>query len=339
MNDFILIAVTDPILAPEATHAAAATGREVISCTDPRDIARHIHRAAAVIADRDTAGHIAGCGRSGGVYFVAPDPGPIDFEAAMTCHADAAFVLPAESTELLAALANVGQPTEESGPGMCIAVEGSAGGLGVSTLAAALALTAAPAVLVDAAAHRGGLDLVLGLEDEPGARWPDVNFRAGGDVSGADIIRAVPSTPSGVAVLSGARSTVAGPSRVRRADVDAAVMALRGHELVVVDGMATDATDHVVVLTSAQVRPATAAAQMLAELAAEGVPASLVVARSTWASMSLEEVERLTHHDVVATLPQVRGLAKEMELTGMSQPPRPLRQAARLVLEHAGWVA
>lgn len=59
-----------------------------------------------------------------------------------------------------------------------IAIAGASGGVGVSTLAAAVTLTAAevrgPAVCVDADDLGGGVDLHFGVEDRAGVRWPDL---------------------------------------------------------------------------------------------------------------------------------------------------------------------
>jgi secretion/DNA translocation related CpaE-like protein len=110
-----------------------------------------------------------------------------------------------------------------------VGVVGARGGVGASTLAAALSLSlvaggrgalsgrrrhrepAGPAtarggqrvVLVDLDPVGGGLDVHLGIEGVPGVRWPDL-AGARGDVSGADLTGLLP-TWRGVAVLSGDR--------------------------------------------------------------------------------------------------------------------------------------
>ena len=54
-STFILVAVSDPVIHPEATHVAAATGHDVIDTIDPREITRLLPRAHAVLVDADTA--------------------------------------------------------------------------------------------------------------------------------------------------------------------------------------------------------------------------------------------------------------------------------------------
>jgi secretion/DNA translocation related CpaE-like protein len=98
--------------------------------------------------------------------------------------------------------------------GLVVAVIGGCGGAGASVLAAALARTAArsgPTLLVEIDQLGGGADLLLGAEDEPGLRWPDLTSARGrllpGSLSGA-----LPLI-DGVHVLAAARSgPVTGPS-------------------------------------------------------------------------------------------------------------------------------
>lgn len=75
-----------------------------------------------------------------------------------------------------------------------VAVVGTAGGVGASTLAALVArrLSRSTAtVLVDLDPGAAGIDVLLGLEDADGARWPDLGA-AGGDVRGADVVALLP---------------------------------------------------------------------------------------------------------------------------------------------------
>lgn len=60
-----------------------------------------------------------------------------------------------------------------------IGVLGGSGGIGASSFAAALARAAAPAVLVDVDAVGGGIDVLLGIEAERGARWSGVRLSGG----------------------------------------------------------------------------------------------------------------------------------------------------------------
>ena len=89
-----------------------------------------------------------------------------------------------------------------------IGVVGACGGVGTSVFAAALAAAAARAgartVLVDGARDGGGLDVLLGIEDEPGLRWPDLHA-ARGEVVGEQLHALLPCW-RGVSVLSADRT-------------------------------------------------------------------------------------------------------------------------------------
>ena len=84
-------------------------------------------------------------------------------------------------------------------------VIGASGGLGVSTLAVALAVRAGPrvgaTVAIDGAPDGGALDVTACLEHLPGLRWPDL-AAAQGALDGAALLRALPSEAT-TRVLSG----------------------------------------------------------------------------------------------------------------------------------------
>src|SRR5579875_2141374 len=60
-----------------------------------------------------------------------------------------------------------------------VAVLGGSGGVGASTFAAALATAAGRAVLVDCDPLGGGIDVLLGVEAVPGARWSGLRVNGG----------------------------------------------------------------------------------------------------------------------------------------------------------------
>ncbi|APT91762.1 hypothetical protein CPHO_01170 [Corynebacterium phocae] len=344
MNSYILIALTDQLLLTEAAHAAAAATSaqqlEVKTSADPRDIARYAPKASAIVVDASTAAHVGAQAPAAPVYFLTPDPGPIEYEAALACHAQECFLVPAQSPQLLEALAATNTPgVAAASASQVLAVTGTAGGLGASTLAVSLSCALAPAALVDARAGAGGIDLLVGLEQTPGLRWPDLNIGAG-KVDGADIHAVLPVSAGGVAVLSHARSTVDDPFELPTSALAACTTALSYHHPVVVDGMdvAPFSPDHVVVLTAAEVRAAAAAAGVVATLRARGINHSLVLRHRGWSSLSTAEVEDVVSTDVVAEIPTLRRLPRLVEEAGLNPPlPRRLQQACDLVLANAGW--
>jgi len=91
--------------------------------------------------------------------------------------------------------------------GRLIVVAGSRGGAGTSCLAAALANAVQSktqrAVLVDLCEGSAGLEVLLGIEGEPGARWPEIEA-ARGEINGNELMLALPQW-QGVPVLSVSR--------------------------------------------------------------------------------------------------------------------------------------
>lgn len=366
---FILVAVGDPVTHPEAMHVAAATGHQVVDTVDPRDVTRHFPRADAMLVDAETAGHVATLGRRERIYFLAPDPGPVDWRAALTCHADQAFLLPAQAPELLAELGHASAPHAgaDAGPaggrerrpgtggvgGTVIAVTGSCGGAGVSTLAGSVARLAAQGeagavTLVDGVGNSGGLDLLLGLEDTSGARWPDLRLGEGA-VAAEDLRAALPATRDGIAVLAAARSAIADPFTLDPQAVTTVLDSLRaGTGTTVVDlppdgllsasGEAVlDACGQVAIVVPAEVRPAAAAARLTAQLARTRTPVAVIARHRGWSGLTPADLEKVARADVVAELGTVARLPRTVELTGLpEQLPRPLATAARAVLDEAG---
>jgi secretion/DNA translocation related CpaE-like protein len=116
-----------------------------------------------------------------------------------------------------------------------VAVVGGRGGAGATTLASALALSAARAgrraLLVDGDPLGGGIDLVFGGEQHRGLRWPDLRTTTG-RLPAAELTAALPRL-SDLSVLSWDRGDApAVPVEAVRAVLGAG---RRGHELVVVD--------------------------------------------------------------------------------------------------------
>ena len=176
-------------------------------------------------------------------------------------------------------------------------VIGASGGLGVSTLAVALAVRAGPlvgaTVAVDGAPDGGALDVTACLEHLPGLRWPDL-AAVQGALDGAALLRALPGEGT-TRVLAGT-GTGAGRGRgLGEAVVRAALTGMsRVCGVVVVDlgrslWLADQCTELVVVAgTSARhLADATALADGVHDL---GCPAVLAVRTGRGDPVSPEEV-------------------------------------------------
>ncbi|MBI8999616.1 septum site determining protein [Corynebacterium sp. CCM 9185] len=340
----ILVVVVDPVLHPEAIHVATVTGRTVIDTVDPEEIARYAPRAHAVLADADGSAQFRTGTRHPRLFLVAPDPGPVDWRAAMTCHAESAFLLPAQSPELLAAF---GQGDVTPSGGRVLGVLGAVGGSGASTLAAAVArvLVDDTPILVDAVNGSGGLDLLLCLEDAPGARWPELAFDRG-HVELTDLMKALPRTPDGVTVLSTTRSRIRDPFVLETGRLMAVLDCIRaGAGTAIVDlpsghagaRWAVTLCDLVVLVVPAEVRAVAAAAALTAELAGHRTPCFTVLRHRSWSGIDATEMERLTSTDCLAELGQVANLPKSCELHGLpARLPRVLASTARAIAAELG---
>lgn len=356
----ILIAVEDALLHPEATHLAAATGRPIIDSRGPDDLVRHYSRAFAVFIDAARAPDLDPLPPRGGVFLLSGDIN--------TPPADA-FVLPAQAADLLKALGKLAlaAPGENRGHGPAaprartraggagnsgsagavgtvVAFVGAAGGAGTSTIAAAVARAAAAdmhPVVVDAHRYSGGLDLLLGVEEEVGARWGEIEIGEG-SVDRAQLRQALPQTKDGIAVLTAARTTVlatAGAHGGLRAEVDRVTTVLGAGGFTVVDAppdALPNRCDHAFVVVPAEVRAAAAAALISAECRAANTPVSLVLRHRGWSGLSSEEVERVAGADVVAEVKHLPRLVRVCEVGGLPlHMPRPLAAAAETILEVA----
>ncbi|WPF66319.1 MULTISPECIES: septum site-determining protein Ssd [unclassified Corynebacterium] len=342
----VLLIVLRPALHSEALHIAVASGMKVIDTSDPAEITRYYPRASVVLIDDEAGSLLPPLPPGGGppVYLVAGDPGPVPHHAVVACHAERGFVIPAQASDLLRALGTSAR--ESAAPvaprGRVLGVLGAVGGVGTSTLAAAVAREAARehrAVLLDAVDHSGGLDLLMGCEDAPGARWPDLHV-AEGSLAAEDLLAALPHSGE-VAVLSAARGTVAEDYRLTGEELRGAVETLRQGEIPVVMDLpgagdlcltGAEACDEVVVLCSAEVRAGARLAGLAARLRARGIAASVVLRHRGWSGLDAQDIQHVSQLPVLAEFPTIAGLAKATERGGLpAHLPRSLRSVAKVV--------
>jgi len=186
----------------------------------------------------------------------------------------------------------------QPGSGRLVTVVGGSGGVGASTLAAALAVGATlrglPAMLVDLDVLGGGIDLLVGAEGVAGWRWPRLGAAQGhlGDLTGH-----LPRI-AGLDVLSTTRDDPRpDPEQLAPGAVRAVLAsATRTHRLVVVDlprsltPAALEAlrrADLAVLMASAEVRGIAAARRMADTLRQTTEALALVVRRPRGAGNDL----------------------------------------------------
>jgi secretion/DNA translocation related CpaE-like protein len=231
-----LVVSADEHLLDDLLRLLAAAGAEPELATGGAAL-RRAHREAPLVllgADAFDTPVVRALPRRPGVVVVATrELSPTEWASAVELGAERVALLPADEGWLLSRAATaVRSPVER---GWLVAVGGSCGGAGASTLATALALTAGRAgpgvLLVDADPWGGGLDLLLGAERTEGLRWPQLTDLRG-RVAGDALMAALPDV-GGVCVLAAARGT---PGPVPGEAMEAVIEAARaGGWPVVVD--------------------------------------------------------------------------------------------------------
>ena len=209
--------------------AVAAQDLRAIVATDLDAVAARWSEAALVFVADECAEWVAqrALPRRDGVYVIGENESAL---AAWSAPLGARVIPLPDGVAWLGAVLDEGS-SQSGAPVM--AVMGGSGGVGASTLAAGIAMAAASrgtrAALVDVDALGGGLDLLMGVEQTGGWRWPKLR---GADGYVGDLREYLPQV-DGVSVLSMSRETA---TDLAREPLAAIVQSLRrSHGLVVVD--------------------------------------------------------------------------------------------------------
>ena len=305
---------------------------------------RAVWRAAhVVVVGADLARAVAAAGlprRADVVVLSTEEPDAALWRSAVELGAAQVLCLPADDQDLVELISDAAE--ERTASGTTIAVIGGCGGAGASTLAAALAVTAARAgstLLVDGDRFGGGLDVLLGAEQQPGARWSDLASTRG-RLSAAALTGALVRVDD-LAVLSWDRTEAVELGT----DAAAAVMdaAIRGFRWVVLDlPRALDAAalvlagaaDFVVIVVPAAVRAVAAAATVAADVLGQCGELRLVVRDARAGQLDAAEVAAALGLPVAASVqsePAVASAAERGE-PPLRRPRGSLHDACRLLL-------
>ena len=268
----VLVITTDPLLARHVLAVVAAVGLEPDQATTDEAVRRGWRTAAAVLVGHDHADRIARLTlpSRGEVYVVGRDEDRTSTAEWSTRLRAAVATLPVGGADLAQALSRLRRTAREA---HVLALVGGSGGVGASTLAAALALRAARegrrTLLLDADPLGGGLDVLLGAEGLAGWRWGHLRDARGhlGDLSGQ-----LPHC-EGVDVLAFGHGTHASSPPGEEAVAAVLASAATTHDLVVADLPRPPAAELDVVLEAA------AAVLLVARADVRGVAAAAVVAR------------------------------------------------------------
>ena len=333
--------LTDAGLRDELDRVAAAVGVRVVHAGDAPVSRKTWSAAAAVVLDAmaaDRCGRAVLPRRAHVSVLTDTEPATATWAAAISAGAQHVLRLPEQEDELIRELAEAAESARDDAPrGEVVAVIGGCGGAGASLLAVALAQAAPDALLMDLDPWGGGIDLLVGGEDTPGVRWPDLALQ-GGRLSWSAVRDALPRY-RGVSLLSGTRRGYeldAGP-------VDAVVDAGRRGGITVVCDLSrrlTDATqtalyaaDLVVVVSRCDVRACAATAAMAPVLATINPNVGLVVRGPAPGGLRAAEVAEIAGLSLLASVRAEPQLAVQLEHGGLRLGSRSaLAAAARRVL-------
>lgn len=344
-----LLVTADPDLLDDLLRLAASAGLEVEVAAHPGAARPSWSTAPIVLVGYDLAEAVATLQlprRPAVIVVGLGDPGsdPGLWRCAVDLGAESVLVLPQGQEHLLERLAGVDSVDEH---GTVIAVVGGRGGAGASLFAVAMCLAAVRAgrtpLLVDADPWGGGADLLLGAEQTPGLRWPDLSGLSG-QVSGQGLAAALPC-PLGVGVVSWDRgSPVDLPTSALVCVLDAAA---RSYPLVVVDlarradPLSSAVLSRAVVtylVVPAEVRAAAAAARTLAWLL-PGSGSQLVVRTRRRVGLAPEAVAAMLGVPLAAVITHDPRLAAAVDAgsnAGLRARSSLGRVADQLVIAHLG---
>lgn len=318
-----LVVTGDDDLLDAVLRLAAVAGAEVEVAADPA-AARGFYTTAPLVlvgADQARACVKARLPRRTDVVIVAPAGASAEELAAWSQRLGEARVaeLPAAESWLIERLAG---GAGRDAPAPVVAVLGGRGGAGASVLAAGLAVTAASAgrrvLLVDADPYGGGMDLLLGWEDDRGLRWPEL-AGASGRLDSGTFVGALPARGD-LAVLSFDRRDL--PEAPPEAMAAVLAAGRNARDLVVVDAprrlggaavVALQAADLGLLVVPAEIRAATAAAKVARAAAAHCADVRLVVRGPAPGRLTADTIGRSIGLPVAGTLRPEPGLSAIVE--------------------------
>ncbi|MEV5680342.1 MULTISPECIES: septum site-determining protein Ssd [unclassified Streptomyces] len=201
-----LIVTEDMELLDDLLRLCAAAGAEPEVHHGPPERRGGWERAPMVLVGDDAALRCRGAARRSGVMLVGRDQDDPDvWRRAVEIGAEYVLRLPDSESWLVDQIANAVEGVGR--PALTVGVIGGRGGSGASTLACALAVTAARSgrrtMLIDGDPLGGGIDVLLGGERAEGIRWPDF-VHSKGRLGGGALEDSLPAL-HGLRVLSWGR--------------------------------------------------------------------------------------------------------------------------------------
>lgn len=350
MTDTVIGLLTrNATLAADIRRLCAIAGRSLCVSGADAETAALWRSAALVLVDADAADLLpttAGASRRDGLVVLSDDPDALDAWRLAAAIGATRVLSVRDEPEVLRLLALAGESAATPGP--VYGVLGGSGGAGASTLAAALGLVAAAdrdATLVDLDATGGGLDLLLGLEHDRGARWSALADARG--LVASDALRAALPRTGRLALLSADRLVPDGvPPAAVPADAVSVVVAAarRGGGTVVLDlprplpdaaGLLAATCDRVVLVVAADIRALAAAAWALAHATARCGDVQIVLRTGARGGLRPAQVAGALGRPLAAVVATEPGIAAAADLGRLPAALRrsKLAQACRLLLD------
>jgi secretion/DNA translocation related CpaE-like protein len=345
-----LITDNDGVL-DEVLRVAAAAGVDLLHGREPASRATWRSAPLVLIDGASVPAAVAARlpRRPGVVVICAAEPAPQVWEQCVRLGVERTVLLGRDDRVLVDLLSEAA--TDQPGGGRTIAVIGGCGGAGASVFSCAVAVAAFRAgrsvLLADCDRWGPGLDVLLGIESEPGVRWSDLTAPAGRLVT-ADLHNALPRLPmsrGSVALLchdrEAAREVPPGTLDVLldsgRRSGDVTVLDLPRHPGQALD-RAAELADLTVLVVPADVWGCFAAGRTHARLAELGATVGLVVRGPSPGGLGAEDLGEALGLPVLASMrPQPR-LVRDLEdgrPPGLD-PRSPLGRAANVVVRRAG---
>ena len=337
----LLLVTSDAALIEDVLRVAGAVGLEVEVITDVSAARSRWGSAARILVGADLVGHLLDRTpprRSDVLLLAREGMEPESLSVALRIGAEELLALPQDESSLAARLSDLAEGPSRGG--RVVAVRGAVGGVGASTVAVLMALTAARAgqrtLLVDLDSAGAGIDVILGLDDDPGMRWPDLD-EASGRISPGVLDHVLPHV-NDVAVVSWDRRPLSSVSSVSVKSVLAA--GVRGYDLVVVDHARADAAHHgitnalsaTILVTDGSVRSIVAASRLLCSPGVLVDPVHLVVRGSADDADTVTEMLGVAPRALFTHDPTVRRSADVGEVPALRRR-GPLVEAARAAVE------
>lgn len=350
-----LLIMQDRALAEDVDRLAAAAGCALHSVADIGAARPLWSESPLILLDPAALAHCGAAGlarRPGVLVLCRGEPPPAIWREAMQVGAERVLALPDAESSVVGVLADAAEGA--TGDGRVIAVVGGRGGAGASVFVGAVGLLAVRrgerVLLVDCDPLGGGLDLLLGVEQADGLRWPDLSV-TGGRVPAEALHGALPAVALPAAAGSGPLTVLSCGRGGESPAADAVASVLdagrRAGDTVVCDvprhmpaeaSVALDRADLVVLVVPAEVRGCAAAVPVVKRLLERGCAVHAVVRGPAPGGLVPADVARALSVPLLTAMRPASRLAAALEAgrLPLRSTHGPLARAAAVVLDAVG---